>query len=139
MIYLNYWKIYNLYVWALERGRKVSLCELFLPVLQQVQINYIFTDNVGMLCLSCNVKKSKTIVKFSEKSRNKSRSNRFLWCPLSRPCLYCFSFLPLLNMNQVPEKVYVGQWPYMAEKNFQSMQFQCSNRTSAWWTVDITT
>jgi hypothetical protein len=94
---------------SFRKRQKVSLCELFLPVLQQVQINYIFTDNVGMLCLSCNVKKSKTIVKFSEKSRNKRRSNRFLWCPLSRPCLYCFSFLPSLNMNRVPEKVYVGQ------------------------------
>ena len=27
-----------------------------------------------------------------------------------RPCLYCYHFLPSLNMNQVPEKQYLGQW-----------------------------
>ena len=26
------------------------------------------------------------------------------WCPLWRPCLYCFRFLSSLYMNQVPEK-----------------------------------
>jgi hypothetical protein len=35
------------------------LCELFCPLSQRVQINYIFSDNVRMLCLSCNVKKLK--------------------------------------------------------------------------------
>jgi hypothetical protein len=32
---------------------------VFWPVLQQVQINFILTDNVHLLCLSCNVYKSK--------------------------------------------------------------------------------
>jgi hypothetical protein len=35
------------------------------PVLQQVQINFIFNDNVCILCLSCNIKKSKTPAKLS--------------------------------------------------------------------------
>jgi hypothetical protein len=26
-----------------------------------------------------------------------------------------YHFLSLLNMNQVPEKLYYGQWPYIAE------------------------
>ena len=33
--------------------------ELFRPVSQRVQINCIFINNVSILCLSCNVKKSK--------------------------------------------------------------------------------
>jgi hypothetical protein len=32
---------------------------VFWPVLQQVQINFILTDNVHLLCLSCNVYKFK--------------------------------------------------------------------------------
>ena len=32
---------------------------VFWPVLQQVQINFILTDNVHLLYLSCNVYKSK--------------------------------------------------------------------------------
>jgi len=44
---------------------------------KRVNINFIFNDNVRILCLSCNIKKSKTTAKLSEKSRNKRRSNRF--------------------------------------------------------------
>jgi hypothetical protein len=71
-----------------------------------VQNYFIFTDNVCILCLLCNEKKSKTTDKLSEKSRNKRHSNSFQWCPLSRQYLYCYHFLLSIYMNQVPEKLY---------------------------------
>jgi hypothetical protein len=43
---------------------------------------FIFTDNVTLLSLSCNVKKSKTTAWLPEKSRNE-HSDRFQSCPLS--------------------------------------------------------
>jgi predicted permease len=41
-------------------------------------MDFIYSDNVRKLCLSCNVKNSKITVKLSEKKRNKRSSNRFL-------------------------------------------------------------
>jgi hypothetical protein len=35
--------------------------------------------NVRILCLSCNIKKSKVTTKLYENSRNKRRSKRFQW------------------------------------------------------------
>jgi hypothetical protein len=37
-----------------------------------VQINFIFPDNVGILCLSCNVNKPKTIAILSEKEQKQA-------------------------------------------------------------------
>jgi hypothetical protein len=42
-------------------------------------MNFIFSDNVRILCLSCNVIKPKTTAKLSNKNRNKRRSNSFLF------------------------------------------------------------
>ena len=53
------------------------LDEFFLPVSQRVEMNYIFSDNVRILYLSCYVKSTKETVKLSKKSRNKRCSNRF--------------------------------------------------------------
>jgi hypothetical protein len=67
-----------LFVRVLEIGRKANLWS----VSERVQINSIFTDNVRLLRLSCNAKKSpKTNTKLSQKSRNNRRFNRFQWCP----------------------------------------------------------
>ena len=33
-------------------------------------------------------------------------------CPLWRQHLYCYRFLPSLNMNQVPENLYLGRYRY---------------------------
>jgi hypothetical protein len=41
--------------------------EFFRPVSQQVQMNFIFNDNVRILCLSCNVKKVGKLVRFKQK------------------------------------------------------------------------
>jgi hypothetical protein len=48
-------KISNCFVRALERGRKASLGDLYCPVSQHVQVNYIFVDNVRILFVSCNL------------------------------------------------------------------------------------
>jgi hypothetical protein len=39
----------------------------------------------------------------------------FLWGPLWSLCLYCYHFLLSLYMNQVPEKLYFVQWPYITK------------------------
>jgi len=50
-------KYKNLFGRVLETGRKASLWEmLFWSVSQRVQMNFIFTDNMRILCLSCDVK-----------------------------------------------------------------------------------
>ena len=84
----------------------IYLYKLFYPVLQRVQINLIFNDNVRIMCLSCNIKKSKTSTKFSENNWSKLRSNGFQWCHLWRQCLYYYHFFLSLYMNQVPEMLY---------------------------------
>ena len=61
--------LYNLFEPALETGRKASLW--------WVQINFIFNDNVCIVCLSCNIKKYKTPAKLSGNNWNKRRSNWF--------------------------------------------------------------
>ena len=52
-------------------------------------------------------------------------------CPLWRSHLHCSRFIPSLNMNQVPEKRYLCQWPYISQNIIQSLEFVWSNRTSA--------
>ena len=51
-----------------KQVEKGAFGELFYSVSQRVQINVIFIDNVPILCLSCNIKKSKTTAKLSENS-----------------------------------------------------------------------
>ena len=68
-------------------------------------MNFISSDNVRILCLSCNVKKHKIIAKLSKKSRNKCRSNRFLWCPLSN------AYLTVAQHKSGTRKLYLGQQP----------------------------
>jgi hypothetical protein len=46
------------------RNRQNS--ELFRPVSQRVQMNFIFNDNVRIFCLSCNVKKVGKLVRFKQ-------------------------------------------------------------------------
>jgi hypothetical protein len=115
---------------SFRNRKKARPRRVFWPVSQLFQINVIFTDNVRILCLSCKVKKSKTTANFPENIRNKRHSNRLPWCHLSRSHLYWYSFFSLLNMNQVAEKLYFGEWSYTA-KSIQSVQYACLNRSSA--------
>jgi hypothetical protein len=69
-------KIYIVFVRAVEQVEKnQALGKLFWPVSQRVQINFIFTDDVRIMCFYCNIKKSIRTAKLSEKSRNKNDSN----------------------------------------------------------------
>ena len=70
------------------------------------QINFIFKDNVRILCLSGQIKKSKITAKVSKNSWNKIRSNRFHWCHLWRQRVYCYRFLISFYINRVPEMLY---------------------------------
>ena len=76
-------KIHNVFVRALETGIKESRWWAFRACFatNAKQINFIFNDNVRILCLSCNIKKLKTTAILSENSWNKC-SNRFQWCHL---------------------------------------------------------
>ena len=56
---VHFLKMYNLFVQALKRVEKWVFCQLFWPVSQRLQIKFIFSHNALILCLSCNVKKSK--------------------------------------------------------------------------------
>jgi hypothetical protein len=57
-------------------------------------------------------KSTKQLPNCIDENRDKRRSNRLQCYPLSRPHLYCYCFLLSLYMNQVPEKLYFGQWSY---------------------------
>ena len=77
---------------SFRNWKKARLCEhltCFKPILNK----FISTDNVHILCLSFNVKKSKTTANLSENIRNKRHSNRLPWCHLSRPPFYWYRFL----------------------------------------------
>jgi hypothetical protein len=71
-------------------------------------------------------------------ARNRESESEYLlivvsvnkWWHMWNPRLYCYRFLLLLNMKQVPEKLCLGQWPYIANI-YQVNAIDCSNRTSA--------
>jgi hypothetical protein len=86
---LNYTKdvyiyIYNIRTLAVNikfictSFRNTQNSELFRPVSQRVQMNFIFNYDVRILCLSCNVKKVGKHVRFNKKDRNKCHSSPFI-------------------------------------------------------------
>ena len=54
--------------------------EVFRPVSQRVQMNFIFNDNVRILCLSCNVKKVGKLVRFKQKGQKQASFLAFHKC-----------------------------------------------------------
>jgi hypothetical protein len=60
------------------RNRQNS--ELVRPVSQRVQMNFIFNDNVRILCLSCNVKKVGELVRFKQKGQKQASFLAFHKC-----------------------------------------------------------
>ena len=60
------------------RNRQNS--ELFRPVSQRLQMNFIFNDNVRILCLSCNVKKIGKLVRFGQKGQKQASFLAFHKC-----------------------------------------------------------
>ena len=62
----------KIYLHKLQKQvEKQAFVELFCPISQWVQINYIFSNNVHILCLSYHIKKTKTTAKLTRKNRNK--------------------------------------------------------------------
>ena len=114
-IYVHNRKIWNLFLRVLEPCTKESIWWAFLASFVAVQINLIYSDIICIMCVSCNVKKSKTTaVKLSTKNRNNRRSYRFQLCPLQRPCVWCYRFCLCLYMNKVPVNRHC-QWPNNAD------------------------
>jgi hypothetical protein len=84
------------------------------------QCTYIvFTDNVHILYPLFILQCQKVQNKYSEKSRNMHHSDCFQWCPLSRPLLYCYSFLPHESGTRKAMTIY-------SKKDILSVQFDTS-------------
>ena len=64
---------YKIYLYELQKqAEQRSFGDLFWPVSQRVQMNFIFSDNVRILCLSCNVKKVGKLVRFKQKGQKQA-------------------------------------------------------------------
>ena len=91
MIYIQYTYIvgkYKIYLYELQKqAEQQAFGELFRPVSQQVQMNFIFNDNVPILCLSCNVKKVGKLVRFKQKGQKQASFLAFHKC--CQGCLLC--------------------------------------------------
>ena len=87
-------KIDNIIIYIVENIKFIytSFDEFFLPVSQRVEMNYIFSDNVRILYLSCYFKSPKETVKLSKKSRNKRCSYRFWLCPLKSALISLYAY-----------------------------------------------
>ena len=83
-IYIQYMYIvgkYTIYLYELQKqAEQRAFSELFRPVSQRVQMNYIFNDNVRILCLSCNVKKVGKLVRFRQKGQKQASFLAFHKC-----------------------------------------------------------
>ena len=119
------------YIFYLYELQKQVESELFCPVLQRVQMNYIFFDNVRILYLFCNVKKPKTTAKQYKKSRKKCHSNLFFFNISSvKSTLILLPFLTITQRESGIRKAISWSVTLYNKKIIQSMQFDCSNRTS---------
>ena len=112
-IYVHCLKISNLLVRALQTGRKASLWRDFL-VCFATSANQFHIQRVPILCLSCNIKKSKkTTAKLSENNWNKRRSYRFQWCHMWRQRLW--PFLSVALHGSGARNALLGPWPSSTE------------------------
>ena len=84
MSYIQYTYIvgkYKIYLYELQkRAEQRAFGKLFRPVSQRVQMNFIFNDNVRILCLSCNVKKIGKLVRFKQKGQKQASFLAFHKC-----------------------------------------------------------
>ena len=72
---------YKIYLYELyKQAEQRAFGELFRPVSQRVQINFIFNDNVRILCLSCNVEKVGKLVRFKQKEQTQASFLAFHKC-----------------------------------------------------------
>ena len=105
---------YRIYLHELQKqGEKRVSCKFFCPVSWRVQVNFIFSDNVLIMCLSCNVKKSKNNWQFVENSRN---CYRFIPPPPPPPHQHhTHTHTHTHQRNHVPWELYLGQCPYITK------------------------
>ena len=72
---------YKMYLYELQKqAEQRALGELFRPVSQRLQMNFIFNDNVRILCLSCKVKKVGKLVRFKQKGQKQASFLAFHKC-----------------------------------------------------------
>ena len=72
---------YKIYLYELQKqAEQRAFGELFGPVSQRVQMNFIFKDNVRILCLSCKVKKVGKLVRFRQKGQKQASFLAFHKC-----------------------------------------------------------
>ena len=70
-----------MYLYELQKqAEQRTFGELFRPVSQRVQMNFIFNDNIRILCLSCNVKKVGKLVRFKQKGQKQASLLAFHKC-----------------------------------------------------------
>ena len=62
------------------RNRQNSEPSTVSAVSQRVQMNFIFNDNVRILCLSCNVKKVGKLIRFRQKGQKQTSFLAFHKC-----------------------------------------------------------
>ena len=84
IIYIQYTYIvgkYKIYLCELQKqAEQKAFGELLRPVSQRVQIHFIFNDNVRILCLSCNVKIVRKLVRFRQKGQKQASFLAFHKC-----------------------------------------------------------
>jgi hypothetical protein len=94
----------ELFVQALVKGRIASLWRAFLSCFAASANELYISRQCTPIVYILQWQKPKTNAKLSKESRSKSRSNRFIFIVSSvNPRLYCYGFLPSLNMSEVPE------------------------------------
>ena len=81
---------------------ETSIWQVFWLVLKWVQINFIFIDNVCILCYPAMSKSPKQLSNLTEKSRNNRSFNPFLECLLSGPCYTVIVSYHMFYMNHLP-------------------------------------
>jgi hypothetical protein len=98
-----------------------------MPVSQRIQINFIFNDNVRILCLSCNVKKVVKLVRFRQKGQKQASFLAFHKCCqgcLLRGSRYISTSFntclrpPLCIATGYQESLFVGWKVYSYAENF---------------------
>lgn len=110
--------IRTLSILFLKKKKTRAYCYLFCPVSHCVLINYIFSDNVRILYLSCNVKSAKVYKRVLKKPRNKCRFDIFVV-----PCVNSsFILLPFLAVAPVLDNTIF--WGRMQQIFIQSMTAQ---------------
>ena len=119
--------IHKCIIYLYELWKQVELQAsgaLFCSCSQQVQINFIFSENVSILCLSIlQCQQPKSTAKLSKRSRKCVVRIAFKQCPSGSPRIYNV-LLSFLTVAQHESGTLVSD-------RIQSIQLDCSNRTSA--------